>query len=187
MLASNGCRREVAFLRRNEILMLLYFPTRLSGCTRALSKNSKIFQFSSFIMLLSFCSTFSIITICIQDFASAKKETYPSFDAAFASLKQRGLLLFVIISLITLPPLALAINATVILLCWFFRLKLKNCCSSFQLLYTAHGRHVFLFKIILLNNFQIRIAWNSSVQNNRTFKMFKNFNNIENQFRVGSR
>ena len=94
MLASNGCRREVAFLRRKKILMLVYFPTRLSGCTRALSKNSKIFQFSSFIMLLSFCSTFSIITICIQDFASAKKETYPSFDAAFASLKQRGFLLF---------------------------------------------------------------------------------------------
>ena len=55
--------------------------------------------------MLSFCSTFSMISICIQVFASAKWETCPNFDAAFAPLKQRGFLyLQKIIGLPTLPP-----------------------------------------------------------------------------------
>ena len=40
MPAYNGWRREVVFLRRNTIFMLLYFPTRFSGCTGALSRNN---------------------------------------------------------------------------------------------------------------------------------------------------
>ena len=92
MPASNGWRREVVFLWRNTIFILLYFPTRFSGCTVALSRNNKTFRFSSIIMQLSFSSIFSVISISIHDFPSAKLET--CFDAAFVLFKQQGFFAF---------------------------------------------------------------------------------------------
>ena len=61
-------------------------------------------------MQLSFSSTFSNISICIHDFASAIQETSLRFDVAFVRLKQRAFLLFLpddYIGLSTLPPSAL--------------------------------------------------------------------------------
>ena len=65
-------------------------------------------------MQLSFSSTFSNISICIHDFASAIQETSLSLDVAFVCLNQRGFLLFLpddYIGLSTLPPLALTKKA----------------------------------------------------------------------------
>ena len=45
ILTSNGYKREVIFLGRKAIFMLLYFPTRISGCTVALSRNRITFLF----------------------------------------------------------------------------------------------------------------------------------------------
>lgn len=122
MPASNGTRHEVVFFKRDSTLMLLYFLTMLSGCTSALPRNNKTFSVSSFICFLSFCSTFFIMSIRIQDVASAKKERCPSFDATFA-LKQNVFLFFEIITALpTIQPSALTKNATVIFCFDFFHL-----------------------------------------------------------------
>ena len=45
ILTSNGYKREVIFLGRKAIFMLMYFPTRISECTVALSRNRITFLF----------------------------------------------------------------------------------------------------------------------------------------------